>query len=164
MKTSKAIAIVSLTVVILLIMRSNIVTLVSGGLFIVLAAINRKASPKISCGLASLGISFALSVVLLWNPSVKTQVAMLEADLPTILDKARNLTESGNIGNQGLKGVKTICVLSKPNVLVVEFHTGGGFPVKHSGILFTTNQSWIQIQKRWPYLREVKPNWYVFRD
>ena len=52
-------------------------------------------------------------------------------------------------------------------VLTVELLTGGGFPVKHSGYLYTSSGS-IQLgsffDSRWPLRTEVKPKWFRISD
>ena len=51
--------------------------------------------------------------------------------------------------------------------LQVEFLTGGGFPVKHSGYLYVETgvlESGSFMAKRWPYTREIKPKWLRFWD
>jgi hypothetical protein len=52
-------------------------------------------------------------------------------------------------------------------VLTVEFLTGGGFPVKHSGYLYCSSGS-IEpdsvADRRWPKRRELKPLWFQISD
>jgi hypothetical protein len=52
-------------------------------------------------------------------------------------------------------------------VLVVELLTGGGFPLKHSGYLYTSSgsiQSGSFFDSRWPFKTEVTPKWFRISD
>jgi hypothetical protein len=51
-------------------------------------------------------------------------------------------------------------------VLTVEFITGSGFPVKHSGFLYRSDDNalgWEHIS-RWPRLERIDTNWYRIGD
>lgn len=54
-----------------------------------------------------------------------------------------------------------------PNgVLTIEFLTGRGFPVKHSGFLYRSDDNatrWEHIS-RWPRLERIDTNWYRIGD
>jgi hypothetical protein len=56
---------------------------------------------------------------------------------------------------------------STNGALSVEMLTGGGFPVKHSGYLYTSSGS-VQpgsfFDLRWPFKTEVKPKWFRISD
>ena len=48
-------------------------------------------------------------------------------------------------------------------MLVVEFATGSGFPVKHSGYVYTSTETvtgGLATQKTWPYQSPVRAHWY----
>lgn len=52
-------------------------------------------------------------------------------------------------------------------ILTVEFFTGGGFPVKHSGYLYCSLGSIepdSDADRRWPRRRELKPLWFQISD
>jgi len=52
-------------------------------------------------------------------------------------------------------------------VLSVEFLTGSGFPVKHSGYLYCSSgliERGSQMDSRWPMRREVRPLWFRISD
>lgn len=52
-------------------------------------------------------------------------------------------------------------------VLMVELLTGGGFPVKHSGYLYSSSGSITPgsfFDSRWPFKTEVKPKWFRISD
>jgi hypothetical protein len=55
-----------------------------------------------------------------------------------------------------------------PNgVLTVELLTGGGFPVKHSGYLYTSSGSVRPgsfFDERWPFKTEMKAKWFRISD
>jgi len=53
------------------------------------------------------------------------------------------------------------------DVLSVEFLTGGGFPVKHSGYLYCSSgaiERGSLIDRRWRKKREVRPSWFRISD
>ncbi|HEY9171287.1 MAG TPA: hypothetical protein VI136_03280 [Verrucomicrobiae bacterium] len=57
--------------------------------------------------------------------------------------------------------------LDTNGVLTVELLTGGGFPLKHSGYLYTSSGSVEPgsfFDERWPFKTEVKTNWYRISD
>ena len=48
------------------------------------------------------------------------------------------------------------------DVLTVEFLTEGGFPVKHAGFLYRSDDNpleWSHIN-RWPKVSKIEPKWY----
>ncbi len=52
-------------------------------------------------------------------------------------------------------------------VLTIEFFTGAGFPVKHSGYIYRSDgqlSSDSDIHKRWRYIKRKNQNWYYFSD
>jgi len=52
-------------------------------------------------------------------------------------------------------------------VLTVELLTGGGFPVKHSGYLYSSSgsvKSGSFFDERWPFKTAVKQNWFRISD
>ena len=52
-------------------------------------------------------------------------------------------------------------------MLIVEFLTGGGFPVKHSGYLYCSSgvvERGSLADSRWPKRREVRPLWFRISD
>ena len=52
-------------------------------------------------------------------------------------------------------------------VLTVEFLTGGGFPVKHCGYLYSSSgviESGSLADARWPKKHEVRPSWFRISD
>ncbi len=52
-------------------------------------------------------------------------------------------------------------------ILTVEFLTGGGFPVKHTGYVFSSTEAFPResfIGQRWPYFHEVRPHWFRIAD
>lgn len=56
---------------------------------------------------------------------------------------------------------------SPDGVLSVEFLTGGGFPVKHSGYLYCSSgviEPGSYFDSRWPKKREMKPKWFRISD
>lgn len=60
----------------------------------------------------------------------------------------------------------TLAERDSSGVLTVEFMTGGGFPVKHSGYLYRSKGSleeWPHAS-RWPRARLVRDNWYAISD
>ena len=61
----------------------------------------------------------------------------------------------------------TVIADEEPNgVLTAEFLTGGGFPVKHSGYLYRSDdepRKWKHIS-RWPRLRKIESRWYRISD
>ncbi len=55
---------------------------------------------------------------------------------------------------------------SKQGVLTVEFLSGSGFPVKHSGWLYREDDdpmAWKDI-RRWPKIEKIEPKWYRIGD
>ena len=56
---------------------------------------------------------------------------------------------------------------STNGVLTVEFITGGGFPVKHSGFLYCSSgsiEAGSRTDSRWPRRQPIKPRWYRVSD
>lgn len=52
-------------------------------------------------------------------------------------------------------------------VVSAEFHERGGFPVKHSGILYQSDdapQADAKVVARWKDLRKIQKCWYLFSD
>jgi uncharacterized membrane protein YvlD (DUF360 family) len=52
-------------------------------------------------------------------------------------------------------------------VLMVEFLTEGGFPVKHSGYLYVSSgvvESDSMEDSRWPFRHEERPRWFYISD
>lgn len=52
-------------------------------------------------------------------------------------------------------------------VLTIEFFTGAGFPVKHSGYIYRSDgqlSSSPEVYKRWRYIKGKSQNWYYFSD
>jgi hypothetical protein len=53
--------------------------------------------------------------------------------------------------------------IEEPNILTVEFWTGGGFPVKHRGYLYRSNNeidSSLQAKRDWPFMEKIQDNWW----
>ena len=51
--------------------------------------------------------------------------------------------------------------------LIVELLTGGGFPLKHSGYLYSSSgkvEEGSFFERRWPIIYEVKTNWFRIAD
>ncbi len=60
----------------------------------------------------------------------------------------------------------TLAVKDKQGVLTVEFLSGSGFPVKHSGWLYREDDNpmaWKDIS-RWPRIEKIEPKWYRIGD
>lgn len=56
---------------------------------------------------------------------------------------------------------------TQDGALLVELLTEGGFPVKHSGYVFSSSGNLPAesiIRKRWPHIREVQPKWFRVAD
>jgi hypothetical protein len=52
-------------------------------------------------------------------------------------------------------------------VLMVEFDTESGFPVKHSGYLYSSSgtiEPGSQMDSRWTFRQEVKSRWFYISD
>jgi hypothetical protein len=52
-------------------------------------------------------------------------------------------------------------------ILMVEFDTEAGFPVKHSGYLYSSSgqiESGSRMDSRWPIREEVRSGWFYVSD
>jgi hypothetical protein len=64
-------------------------------------------------------------------------------------------------------GAYAIFAYRTNGVLAVEFLTGGGFPVKHSGYLYSSSgvvERGSIAQRRWPRRTKVRPLWFRISD
>jgi energy-coupling factor transporter transmembrane protein EcfT len=49
----------------------------------------------------------------------------------------------------------------------IEFFTGGGFPVRHFGYFYCSDDTKFypkNIKERWPHLKKIKKNWFYMSD
>jgi hypothetical protein len=97
-------------------------------------------------------------------PRYVALVERIQADNTLVSGKVVSVTLSE--GERDL-GYTLLAERNTNGVLTVELLTGGGFPVKHSGYLYTSSGS-IQpgsfFDSRWPFKTEVKPKWFRISD
>lgn len=68
---------------------------------------------------------------------------------------------------EGSLGYRVFAQRSTNGVLTVEFLTGGGFPVKHSGYLYCSSgviEKGSLADSRWPKRQAVRPLWFRISD
>jgi hypothetical protein len=104
--------------------------------------------------------------------------AQFERDFPRYVAlveriQADNMLASGKVVSVPLSEADRELVYSllaernTNGVLSIELLTGGGFPVKHSGYLYTSSgaiQPGSFFDSRWPFKTEVKPKWFRISD
>jgi hypothetical protein len=64
-------------------------------------------------------------------------------------------------------GHPVLARLGADKVLMVEFLIGGGFPVKHSGYLYSSSTAFESdpvVVRRWPKRRKIQESWYWVSD
>lgn len=117
----------------------------------------------------------ALAVILAPEVGSRIRQFMFHRSLPRYESIIRQM-ESGNIPVSvelqrvpQAEGTVAYAVLAQRTngVLNVEFLTGGGFPVKHSGYLYCSSgviERGSLIDSRWPKRREVRPSWFRISD
>lgn len=95
-------------------------------------------------------------------PSYESIIRQIESGAIPVTTELRHIPQ--------LESGSTYAVLAQRStngVLTVEFLTGRGFPVKHSGYLYCSSGS-IEpgslVDSRWPKKREMKPLWYRISD
>jgi len=68
----------------------------------------------------------------------------------------------------GLKGVQSLSIKHMAiGSLSIEFHERSGFPIQHRGILFQSDDAPAndpEVKQRWPSLKKLRNNWYLFAD
>lgn len=87
--------------------------------------------------------------------------------------RAANVLVSGKVVSVPLAeterdlGYSVLAEQDANGILMVELLTGGGFPVKHSGFLYSSSGSikpWSFFDERWPSKTEVRPKWFRISD
>ena len=102
-----------------------------------------------------------LAVFHRWLPHYESVIRQMESGTISVTHELRRISQ--------VEGGPAYAVLAQRTngVLTVEFLTGGGFPVKHSGYLYSSSGS-IEpgsiADRRWPRRREVKPLWFQISD
>lgn len=123
----------------------------------------RSLIPLISCGLAVAVFPVSRSAILRLTfehslPRFESIICKLESgplpDPSAVLEIAQ--VEDNTIYHAKAK--------QSPNGdLTVLFLTGNGFPVKHSGYLYSSSGT-FSPSKDWPKVKEMKPNWFRISD
>ena len=125
-------------------------------------------------GLVPVGIC-TIAVVLAPRVGAVIRESTFRRDLPSYNAVIRQM-ERGSIPVDAelrripqAEGAQAYVVLAQRTSegLNVEFITGGGFPVKHSGYLYCSSgeiERGSLIDSRWPKRREVMPMWFRISD
>ncbi len=95
-------------------------------------------------------------------PSYESIIRQMESGTMPVTSELRRISQA-----EGGSAYAVLAQRSTNGVLTVEFLTGGGFPVKHSGYLYCSSGS-IEpgsvADRRWPRRREVRPLWFRISD
>ena len=94
-------------------------------------------------------------------PRYESIIRQMESGSLPVSDQLRRVPQA--------EGALAYAVLAQRTngVLSVEFLTGSGFPLKHSGYLYSSSgliEKGSLIDSRWPKRREVKPLWFRISD
>jgi hypothetical protein len=81
--------------------------------------------------------------------------------------KAKNIPAGTNATIPNNSALLVFAERTSAGQLQVEFVTGLGFPVKHSGYLYAENgiiEAGSLLESRWPYTSRVRPQWFHVSD
>ena len=95
-------------------------------------------------------------------PGYESLIRQLESGAIPVTTELRQVWQA-----EGVSAYSVMAQRGTNGVLMVEFLTGAGFPVKHSGYLYTSSGSiepGSRIDSRWPKRRTLSPLWYRISD
>jgi hypothetical protein len=95
-------------------------------------------------------------------PHYEAIIRQMHAGEIPISDEWRRVPEA-----EGGSAYAVFAQRSTNNVLTVEFLTGGGFPVKHSGYLYCSSgviEKSSLADRHWPRRSEIQPLWFRVSD
>ncbi len=95
-------------------------------------------------------------------PNYEALIKQMEAGSVPVSSELRRISQA-----EGSLAYTVLAQRGTNGVLTVEFLTGGGFPVKHSGYLYCSSdviERGSLADSRWPRRRAVKPLWYRISD
>jgi hypothetical protein len=95
-------------------------------------------------------------------PHYETIIRQIESSPVPISSESRQIEQTEDSSIYHIRANR-----SPDGVLSVEFLTGGGFPVKHSGYLYCSSGVIIPgsyFDSRWPKKREMKTQWFRISD
>lgn len=126
----------------------------------------RAVIPAIACVLAFvLALTFrgVMRTVLFDRslPGYQHVIRQIESGSIPVSSKLQQLPQAESPWAYGVLAQRT------NGVLYVEFLTGGGFPVKHSGYLYSSSgaiEEGSVVDSRWPKRRKVRPLWFAVSD
>lgn len=94
-------------------------------------------------------------------PQYQAIIRQMESGEIPVTAELRRISQATGTGAYAVLAQRTNEVLS------VEFLTGAGFPVKHSGYLYCSSgtiEKGSPMDSRWPQRREVRPSWFQISD
>lgn len=95
-------------------------------------------------------------------PRYESIIRQIESGAIPVSSELRHISQA-----EGAWAYAVLARRGTNGVLTVEFLTGGGFPVKHSGYLYCSSgviESGSLADSRWPKKQEVKPSWFRISD
>lgn len=95
-------------------------------------------------------------------PHYESIIRQMESGTIPVTQELRRIEQA-----EGGSAYSVLAQRSTNGVLTVEFLTGGGFPVKHSGYLYCSSgfiEPGSAADSRWRKKREVRPLWYRISD
>ena len=95
-------------------------------------------------------------------PHYESLIQQIESGNLPVSDELRSVPRTKDIS-----AYSVLAQRSTNGVLMVEFLTGRGFPVKHSGYLYSSSgaiERDSRIDSRWPKRRQVRPLWFRISD
>ena len=96
-------------------------------------------------------------------PEYQSMISRIESEYFEISDELTNIQIMPTEKHLALN----VFAIRENELLYVEFLTGGGFPVKHSGYMYSESGSIpvnSTIGKRWPSLIKINGYWFRFSD
>lgn len=108
-------------------------------------------------------IRTARRMIFAWSlPSYEAVVRQMEAGSIPVPDKLTPIPEAQH---QARLAWAVLAQKGSDGTLTVEFLTESGFPVKHSGYLYSSSGSLDASEaRRWPIRHEEKPKWFYISD
>lgn len=94
-------------------------------------------------------------------PQYQAIIRQMESGEIPVTAELRRIPQTAGTGAYAVLAQRT------NEVLRVEFLTGGGFPVKHFGYLYSSSgtiEKGSPMDSRWPERREVRPSWFQISD
>ena len=95
-------------------------------------------------------------------PAYESAIRQMETGQIRVSAELRRIPEA-----EKKLGIAVLAELTTNGVLTVEFLTGAGFPVKHSGYLYCSGgliEKGSRFDLRWPRRHAVGPSWFAIAD